>query len=214
MNNLKSFGNDIRAAILDLDGTMIDSFPDVVNAANLTRQKHGLPVLPYDDVIAHVGYGPEVLIRGIFPDISDTEIPARITRFIETYRELRDSSAVVFPGVREFLRGSGLRHAVLTNKMERLARAALDRFELSQYFEKISGYDTIGYRKPDGRTLAWMLGAMDIMPSQAIYIGDSLVDLETADAAGVAFVLVDTGLIGTIDTMPENIVSRLDDLLK
>lgn len=212
MSILKGLGNDIRAVILDLDGTMIDSFPDVVAAANQVRQEVGLPALPYDEVIAHVGYGPEVLLRGVLPGMAKD---GAVEHFMSVYREMRDRNTVVFPGVREFLQGSGLRHAVLTNKMEKLAVAGLKRFDLARYFEKICGYDTIGYRKPDGRALAWMLGALGLMPSQAVYIGDSSVDMETALAADVPFVLVNTGLSSTLgDKRPRIVVERLDELLK
>lgn len=214
MGKLKGFGDAIQAVILDLDGTMVNSFPDLVSAANQVRLGLGMPKLSYDEVIAHVGYGPEVLIRGILPGIDEHDVQSRVGHFIDVYTKLQDKNAVVFPGVREFLQGSGLRHAVLTNKMERLARAVLQRFDLARYIEKVCGYDTIGYCKPDGRALAWLLGAMGLMPSQAIYIGDSDIDMKTALAADVPFVLVDTGLIGTLgNDLPENRVARLDELL-
>ena len=90
----------------------------------------------------------------------------------------------------------------------------LQRFELIGYFEKVCGFDTTGFRKPDGRALVWVLGALGVTPEQAVYIGDSDVDMNTAKAAGVPFVLVKTGLTHTLgDDLPQIQVERLDELL-
>jgi phosphoglycolate phosphatase len=83
-----------------------------------------------------------------------------------------------------------------------------------RYFEKICGFDTTGYRKPDGRSLVWVMGAMGVTRDHVLFIGDSEVDMETARSADVTFVLVKTGLEHTISgPTPQLIVNRLDDLL-
>ena len=106
------------------------------------------------------------------------------------------------------------RKAVLTNKMEALARVELERFGLSDHFERICGFDTTGYRKPDGRALAWVMGAMGVIRDKTLFVGDSLVDLETAENADVAFALVNTGLNKTLGERRASLaVNRLDELL-
>ena len=214
MGRLRFFEQEIAAVVLDLDGTMVDAFPDVVNAANEVRQARGLPALGYDEVIAHVGRGPEVLIKGVLPGLQDQEVTVAVRQFAEAYEALRDAHSTLFDGVREFLQRADVRKAVLTNKLERLARSVLQRFDLIGYFEKICGYDTTGFRKPDGRALVWVLGALGLTPNQVVYIGDSDVDMRTANEAGVSFVLVKTGLIQTLgNETPQIQVERLDELL-
>ncbi len=214
MGRLRFFDHDVTAVVLDLDGTMIDAFPDVVAAANQLRQARGMRPMAYDEVIAHVGHGPEVLVKGVLPGLARQDVADAVGQFASAYEALRDAHSTLFDGVREFLQQSGVRKAVLTNKLERLARSVLQRFELTDYFEKICGFDTTGFRKPDGRALVWVLGALGVTPDQAVYIGDSDVDMHTAQAAGVPFVLVKTGLTHTLGReMPQIQVARLDELL-
>ena len=208
-------GKEIDVVILDLDGTMVDAFPDVVAAANRVREESGLDPLPFEQVMEYVGYGPEVLVRGILGVDDPDTVRDAVARFAAAYEVLRDSRSTLFPGVRGFLERADVRKAVLTNKLEALAKSVLDRFDLLGHFERVCGFDTTGYRKPDGRSLAWVLGAMGVTRHRAVFIGDSVVDLETADNAGVPFVLVNTGLNTTLkDKSVPLAVDRLDELLE
>ena len=201
------------AVIFDLDGTLVDAFKDVVAAVNQARRGFGLKELPYEEVIRHVGRGPEVLIAGAIPELGTKRLSEGIKAFAKAYEELKDANSTLFEGVREFLAGvQDKRRAVLTNKLTSLAMAVLQRFDILEQFELVVGFDTSSYKKPDPRALVWVLGALRVTPDEAVYIGDSAVDAETARGAGVPFILVKTGLSeGVLGA--DVVVNRLDELL-
>ena len=210
--------NDIiknaKAIIMDLDGTIIDAFEDVVEAVNITRRHYGLQPLEFNEVVNFIGKGPTHLLKGTLPDDFDSRIDEALDVFKEAYRQLEDRNSRLFDGVIEFLDGTeGKVRAILTNKLTELAKVVLDRFGILDRFDLVIGYDTTSYRKPDPKALVWVLGALRVAPHEAVYIGDSVVDADTAKGAGVPFILVKTGLYQDV-TYYDVAVTRLDELLK
>jgi phosphoglycolate phosphatase len=189
-----------RTIVFDLDGTLIDTAPDLVDTLNVVFAREGLPPVPYETARNMIGGGARAMIaRGIAAE-GRTLAPAEIERlfadFIAHYSEHIADRSRPFPGLIEALdelAGKGFRFAVCTNKLERLARLLLGRLGLAHRFAVICGQDTFGVQKPDPEVLRRTIAAAGGSMQSAIMIGDSLNDISTARAAGVPVIAVDFG---------------------
>lgn len=182
--------------IFDLDGTLIDSAPDLHAAVNRMLGDLGLAPLSLPEVRRMVGDGAGALIsrvlaaRGVDPALQ----PQALRAFLSCYAEDPVKHTKVYPGVREALvrlGEAGLGLSLCTNKPEAPTREVLKRLELASHFVQVVGGDTFPFRKPDPRVLQHLLG--DTPAQQAVLVGDSEVDAATASAAGMPFVLVSYG---------------------
>lgn len=188
--------------VFDLDGTLIDSVPDLAAAVNRLLATEGLVGMADAEVASYVGNGAPVLMarvmaaRGIDParhaDLTE--------RMVTDYTARSGERTIVYPGVRETLgllaaRGHAL--GLCTNKPIVPTRAILDHFGLADLFGAVVGGDSLPQRKPDAAPLHAVIAALGGMPgeSRAIYVGDSLVDAETARNAGLPFVLFTQGYL-------------------
>lgn len=180
--------------VFDLDGTLIDSAPDIRGVANALLEAEGLELLTLDDTRAFVGKGAAVFIermraaRGI-PDADHHRLHQA---FIARYDAAVDLTHP-YPGVREALDALGAAYAlgICTNKPLSPCQAVLEHLGLDGYFATIWGGDSLATRKPDPAPLLAAFDALGDGPR--IYVGDSEVDAETAERAGVPFLLFTEG---------------------
>jgi phosphoglycolate phosphatase len=186
--------------VFDLDGTLIDTAPDLVDTLNVVFQREGWPPVPYETARNQIGGGARTMIaRGVAAE-GVTVAPAKIEQlfadFIAHYSEHIADRSRPFPGLTDALDnlGSrGCRLAVCTNKLERLSVLLLKQLKLADRFAAICGQDTFGMQKPDPEVLRRTIAAAGGDLKDAIMIGDSATDIRTARAAGIPVIAVDFG---------------------
>jgi phosphoglycolate phosphatase len=189
-----------RGVLIDLDGTLLDTVPDLTSAVNAMRGQFGLPPLAATQVAAYVGKGADRLVHRALTESLDGEVGAgdfaRAKRsFFEHYRRANGRAAVVYPGVREalaLLRERGLSLACVTNKPREFTDALLNRAALSDFDAVVTGDDTVE-KKPHPAPLLRACALLDVAPSEAAMIGDSENDVLSARAAGCSVIVVQTG---------------------
>jgi len=207
--------------VFDLDGTLIDTAPDLVDTLNVLFAREGLPPVPYDTARNLIGGGAKAMIaRGIAAD-GATVAPARLERmfadFIAYYSAHIADRSRPFPGLIQALdqlAADGCRFAVCTNKLESLSRQLLDALSLSDRFATICGQDTFGIQKPDPDILRRTIAAAGGSPSRSIMVGDSATDVSTARAADVPVIAVDFGYSErpVSELAPDRIISHFQQL--
>lgn len=191
----------VGAAVIDLDGTLLDTAPDLVAAANAMRQALGLAPLPFDTVVTYVGKGAERLVHRALTTDPDGEAEGALFQvghrlFFEFYQQENGRHAALFPQVREGLERMlelGLRLACVTNKPMRFTTPLLERHDLARYFELVLGGDSLPRRKPDPLPLLHAAQTFGIAPPQVVMIGDSINDARAARAAGMPVLVVPYG---------------------
>ena len=189
----------MTAIVFDLDGTLVDSVPDIHDAANRMLANEGRATLGMAKIRSFIGNGVPALISKIMTEIGENpEDHARhavLERcFIQHYTAAPAVLSRPFDNVQsalEALSAKGFKLAVCTNKPERIARQILHDLGMAPYFKAVIGGDSLSVRKPDSAPL---YSAIDRAGGKkAIYVGDSEVDSETALAANVPFVLFTEG---------------------
>jgi len=186
--------------VFDLDGTLIDTAPDLVDTLNVVFAREGLPPVPYDTARNLIGGGARAMIaRGVEAEgrvLTPDKLEQLFADFIAHYSEHIADRSRPFPGLIDALDAlatRGHRFAVCTNKLERLSFLLLDQLKLADRFAAICGQDTFGMQKPDPEVLRRTITAAGGNPQHAIMIGDSLTDIRTARAAGIPVIAVDFG---------------------
>jgi phosphoglycolate phosphatase len=184
--------------VFDLDGTLIDSAPDMHRAVNLMLDGLGCAPLSLPDIRSMVGDGASALIaRALAARQCVTADPAAaLALFLEHYEAEPTAFTRTFPDVHttlERLRAHGLMLALCTNKPARLTGMILERLEIEKYFVRVIAGDSLPFRKPDPRALLSVLTGFDTPSAATIMVGDSEVDAATAQAAGVPFILMTYG---------------------
>jgi phosphoglycolate phosphatase len=195
----------LPALIFDLDGTLVDTAPDLLGATNAVMAAQNLPLIPPATLRHMVGFGARSLIEQAMEAVGRTPTPEELAPLVDIfmvhYREHIADSSVLFPGVRETLtalKENGARLAVLTNKPQELADLLLPALGMRDFFAEVYGAGRMSYVKPDARIFhdvvrdlnAKMGGGHD---GGAVMIGDSITDLKTARAAGVPCILFSYG---------------------
>ena len=207
--------------VFDLDGTLIDTAPDLVDTLNFIFSREGLAPLPYATARNLISGGAKVMLtRGI--EIRQHFLPpAKLDQlfedFIAHYSEHLVDRSRPFPGLRDaldVLAQRGCRFAVCTNKLERLTALLLDKLKLRNHFAAICGQDTFGMRKPDPEILRRTIAAAGGTLHNAVMIGDSITDIRTARAAGVPIIAVDFGYTERpiAEFSPDRIISHFAEL--
>lgn len=200
LNAIKSPHARLQAAVLDLDGTLIDTLGDFHAALNLMLADCALPAITVDAVSRFVGKGSEHLIRSALAHVGAADPEARYAqawdRYQWHYERINGQFSAPYPGVQaglDALRAQGLRLACLTNKPHGYARALLRAKGLDGYFEHVFGGDSFERKKPDPLPLLKTCEALGSAPARTVMIGDSLNDAQAARAAGCAVWLVTYG---------------------
>ena len=191
--------------LFDLDGTLIDTAPDLMNAHNHVMQKFGYETKSTDEIRNLVGKGAASMIgrslwnqaRKELKKIDDEKIKSKmVDEFIDYYGKNIAVESKLLPGVLEFLKWckkNNISMAVCTNKTEHLAVNLLKKINVYDYFEYVAGYNTFDFCKPDPRHLTNVIEIIQGELKKSIMIGDSETDSESAKAAGLPFILVEDG---------------------
>jgi phosphoglycolate phosphatase len=207
--------------VFDLDGTLIDTAPDLISTLNLILAGEGLPPVPYDEARRMIGGGARGMIAKALnaegrPD-AKAELDRLFAAFVEHYAAHIADRSLPFPGLEttlDRLAAQGRRLAVCTNKLEWLSVRLLNTLKLSQHFVAICGQDTFGVMKPDPEILRRTVLRAGGELGRAIMVGDSRTDVRTARAAGVPVIAVNFGYsevpIATLH--PDRIIGSFADL--
>ena len=184
--------------LFDLDGTLVDTAPDLMGAHNHVMKKFGYPQKSLDDIKHIAGRGAWIMMQRTFRDeIKDEKLKKEMVKeFINYYAKNIDKASKPIKGVVKFLdwaKSKQILMAVCTNKQERLAVDLLKKINLSQYFEYIAGCDTFDFNKPDPRHLTNVIDIIGGDVNKSIMIGDSEVDSQSAYNAKIPFILVEEG---------------------
>jgi len=187
--------------MIDLDGTLADTIPDLAEAANRMLRELGRPALEPGLIRTFVGKGiPKLVERALAGTLERRVDGALLERALPIYErcyaEVNGRHTVIFPGVREGLRRlltMQLPLACVTNKADRFARALLDHLQLAACFEQVIAGDTLPQKKPDPQPLLHACRGFGILPPDMLMIGDSANDVEAARAAGCPVFCVDYG---------------------
>src|SRR6516165_4063147 len=190
----------MRTIVFDLDGTLVDTAPDLISTLNLVLAGEGLSPVAYDAVPRMIGGGSRRMIdRALIAagrNVSTAERDRMFRIFIDHYSAHIADRSRPFPhleSVLQRLAGEGYRLAVCTNKLEWLSLRLLDTLNLSRYFAAICGQDTFGIQKPDPQMLRLTIRRAGGEVRRAIMIGDSLTDVRTARGADVPVIAVAFG---------------------
>ena len=208
--------------VFDLDGTLIDTAPDLVASLNHTIAILGLAPVGYEDLTYLVGHGAKTMIERACKlggyELTEEALPPLLERFIAFYSDGMPGESKPYPGLvaaLERLQGVGFKLAVCTNKMEGLAIPLLKKLGLDGYFAAITGGDTFAVRKPDGDHVLGTIARAGGDPERSVMIGDSINDILSARNAGVPSIAVPFGYsdvdVATLD--PSHIINHFDELI-
>ena len=209
-----------RAVIFDLDGTLVDTAPDLMRATNHVLEGLGRRAISMDEVRSFVGHGARALLtRGLaatggLPENYDVEPDYR--RFVAFYSGNIADGSVPFPGVvslLERLKDEGFGLGVCTNKLEGLSVQLLDALDMSRYFGAVVGPDTLGVAKPDPRPFQEAVSRLGLVAPRAVMVGDSETDILTARNAGVPVIAVPFGYTPrpVVEFGPDRMISHFDE---
>jgi phosphoglycolate phosphatase len=186
--------------VFDLDGTLIDTAPDLVATLNLILAREGLPAVPFASARTMIGGGARMLIERALAaegrDCSPRAIDRLYSDFVAHYGEHIADRSRPFPGLEaalDALAASGWRFAVCTNKLERLSLRLLDALRLTDRFDAVCGQDTFAVQKPHPDMLLQTIHRAGGAPKRSIMVGDSVNDIDVARAAKVPVIAVDFG---------------------
>lgn len=190
-----------QGAILDLDGTLLDTVADLAAGTNAMLAEFGRDPLPLDTVRAYVGKGAQVLVHRALTGSLDGQVDEALARrgfesFLRHYAIENGRHARIYPGVVEglaLMRARGLRLACVTNKHQAFAEPLLAATGLADWFELIVGGDLLPRRKPDPLPMLHVCEHFGLAPSRMLAIGDSVNDAAAARAAGMPVLVVPYG---------------------
>ena len=188
----------IYTILFDLDGTLVDTAPDLMDAHNHVMRKFGHKEKKLSDIKSLAGRGAWVMMQRAFrQEINDEKLKKEMTKeFIDFYSENIDRGSKPINGVMEFLswaKSKNISLAVCTNKQERLAVDLLKKLKMYDYFEYVAGSDTFSFNKPDPRHLTNVVEIIQGDLKKTLMVGDSEVDGKSAENANIPFILVKDG---------------------
>ncbi len=177
----------IRAVLFDLDGTLLDSAPDLVGALNWLRATVGLPALAVNDMSRHVSYGARGLLQAGMPEVDTPQFEAWKALFLARYAENSFEHSVLYPGVPEvleFLATSDIPWGIVTNKFEALTLPILHAAGLAKSASCVVCGDTLNRSKPDPAPVKLACELLDIPVEATLFAGDDVRDIQAGRAAG------------------------------
>jgi phosphoglycolate phosphatase len=203
MKNITSAPRLIRAVLFDMDGTLVDTLPDIAAAMNEALAEMRLQPLSAERIGVFIGKGPRSLAMRVLdeqPSLDAAQrlglVDALIAGYVKHYEPRIGTAARAYPGVRDALvslRSRGFQLAVVTNAMQHLAERVLARFDLLDQFSLVLGGDRVARGKPDAGPLLEACRVLGVTPAEALMVGDSENDVIAARAAGCPVVVVPYG---------------------
>ncbi|MCG5239256.1 phosphoglycolate phosphatase [Azospirillum doebereinerae] len=209
--------------VFDLDGTLIDSAPDMTRVLNRTLAHFDRPPLTEAQVRTMVGDGSAMLVRQAFaatgaPLADETAVQPVLRHYLDAYFD-DEQPSTLYPGVTETLaalKASGVRLGLCTNKPERITRKLLNALGLAPLFGAVAGGDTLPVKKPDGRHVTWVLEQLGADPAspRAAMVGDNGNDVKAARGAGIPVVAMSYGYprMPVADLGADLVLDRFTDL--
>ncbi|MCB1425915.1 MAG: HAD family hydrolase [Zhengella sp.] len=205
----------------DLDGTLVDTAPDLLDALDHAIAAAGLPPVDQKAMRAYAGHGGRAMIERAFAlnrrHLENDERERLLALFLEHYTDRMPGRSAPFPGALEAMarfEAAGFALAVCTNKFERLARHLLESLGLAHRFAMIAGADTFGFRKPDPRHLTETIRLAAGDGAAGLLVGDTNTDIATAKAAGLPVIAVEFGYsaepIASLE--PSIVIHHFDEL--
>ena len=191
--------------LFDLDGTLVDTAPDLMRAHNHVMKKFGYPTKSTAEIRNLVGQGAGAMLgRSIwgqakkeFSKVQDNKIKKEMVKdFVDFYGKNIVNESTLINGVKEFLiwaKEKNISMAVCTNKQEHLAVDLLKKIGIYEFFEYVAGHDTFDYCKPDARHLTSVIEILDGDIKKSLMIGDSETDANAAKEAGIPIILLEDG---------------------
>lgn len=210
------------AIVFDLDGTLVESAPDLAATTNVLLARRGRRQVELSELRSMVGKGARVMLDKAFAatgePASDAELKQMIPEYLEYYGEHVSDLTLPFPGVikaLDTLKERGCPLGVCTNKFEGLSNKLLKALEMDHYFDAVLGGDTLDIRKPNPEHILETIRRLGGSSDNAVMVGDSNNDIDAAKAGGVASVAV---TFGYTDIPPEKlgadrVISHFDELI-
>jgi len=210
----------LKAIVFDLDGTLVDSAPDIAWGINRMLADRGLPPQPVALIETLTGEGASVLVAKVYDHLgvaADAErVAADTAAYLHYYRARPAQDSRLFADVADTVPAlvrAGFRLGVCTNKQEALARLVLDHFDLAACFPVVVGADTTRERKPHPAPLLHALALLGAQPAESVFVGDTPIDRACAEAAGVPCRIVSWGTGGAVAVAASQRLHRLAELL-
>jgi phosphoglycolate phosphatase len=207
--------------VFDLDGTLIDTAPDLVDTLNVVLARHDVPPVAFGEARTMIGAGVKPLLQRALAakgmPFPPEEIDRLFKEYLEIYAEHIADRSRPFPGLEaalDALSAKGCRLAVCTNKLEWLSVRLLDQLGLKSRFAAICGQDTFPMRKPDPDMLRLTIARAGGDTGHAVMVGDSMTDVATARAAAIPVIAVDFGYTETppAELGADRLISHFDAL--
>ncbi|KEC83523.1 MULTISPECIES: HAD family hydrolase [Acinetobacter] len=209
------------AFIFDLDGTLIDSAPDIAEALNIGFAQNGWPKLEAHFVEKFLGNGPRRLIIDILDELGVTYDELTLQQTLQCYQQAYLANPAghtrIFPHVREdleALKSAGIKLGICTNKTHAITAKVLQQLGLSELFDVALGADVVPACKPDPKHLLAVADAMNLVSGGWAYVGDTPIDQQAAVGADVPFFVVPWGGGPEVEISAKQRLSRLADLLQ
>lgn len=180
---------ELKAVLFDLDGTLVDTAPDMVGALNRVLANHSRDEVSFTQARKIVSNGGRALIKFGFPEETNEElVDALVSEFLKSYAEHVCYRSTLYPGLHElldFCETNGLEWGVITNKPIELAKGVLEGLGLLERCKILLGGDSLPVKKPDPVPMLHASMLLNIAPSHCLYIGDHLRDIEAGKNAGM-----------------------------
>ncbi len=194
----------IDAVLFDLDGTLVDTAPDMVEVLKQMQLAHGADPLPYEKARANVSNGAIALLRLAFPELPESALGPLHREYLERYQDSVCVESSVFPDIPELLDALDARACpwgVVTNKPQRMTDPLLEALGLSGRLRCAVSGDTLERRKPDPAPLLYACEQCAVQPHRAVYVGDAVRDIEAGRAAGLYTIAAAYGYIVSGDDL-------------
>jgi len=188
----------LRAVLFDLDGTLLDTAPDIVGALNALRLERQLAPLPYAAIRSLVSHGAARVVKAGFPEADAETEPELKKRFLEIYRGALSRETRLFAGMDEVLdelANLGIKSGIVTNKPGWLTEPLLMELGLSERFACVVSGDTVAERKPHPLPLLHAAALAEVSPGECIYVGDAERDVQAAHAAAMPALVANYGYL-------------------
>jgi phosphoglycolate phosphatase len=205
-----------KVYLFDLDGTLLDSAPDICSAVQQVLLPHVPERLPFEYLRGFVGFHLDAVFTDVLPNATREQLDQLIASYKTTYLARKHAATRVFPGVVETLENLGGRKGTATTKGTPTTHAVLDQFGLLRFFDHVQGTDGFPC-KPAPDVIERSLAALGAKPEDCLFVGDSAADMEAGRRAGVSICAVNYGY-GRAEALaawnPDFLIGDLRDLLR